>query len=594
MVSGIADIGIIILFSLVGSAIAIKYRFPPVIGLLVIGALIGPNALGIVTNDSAISLFSEIGSVLLLFTIGIEFSLSKIFKFSLRAVLVGFFKMGLGFLIGYLLSLFIGLALRDSLILGLLISFSSTSIMMNIINQPGFRGREINGFLTAEQIVEDAASVLVLAFIAGMQNSEINSASSGLLGMFVPVAFSFAVAGIAYVVLEKVVRWFLGCLECYDNNDAMILASLSVAAVFVFLADWLGLPLSTGAFLAGSLVSSVDGFRKVEQSIIQFNTVFAAFFFFSIGMAFKLDMSSAFIFTLLAVSLINVLAKFASGSVSSYIFGFDSRNSIYAGLAFIPIGEFSLIIARELVPYSSIDLISILSSAVVLSAIISSKMVYREEGVEKAMLSFIPKGALGLMKSVSSYLDSVISYFEPGGQGFSDFLAHSKELASHAALAMLVAGGAVVVSLIIDIRNITSFDVLLSRSVLGAGLLLSLVPLFLALRDAKNMISVLAKGFVVDMGEGAKLDRRAERDFAAFLLLFALSALMPLFFGLISLPRLFNDLAIVPFLISLLFLYDAAVTASRVLKLRAKPHAKFRHGFAGIREKIGERLSRRR
>ncbi len=589
MFSGIGEIGIIIIFSLVGSAIAIKYRFPPVVGLLIIGALIGPNALGIVSNDDTILLFSEIGSVLLLFTIGIEFSLSKIFKYSLRAIAVGFLKIGFSFLIAYLLSQIINLPLLDCLIIGLLVAFSSTSIMMNVINQKGFKGREINGFLTAEQIVEDAASILVLTAIAGFKNSEITSGSTGVLSLFVPVAFSFAIIGIVYVVLEKIVRWFLGCLECYDNNDAMILASLSVAAVFIFLSDMLGLPLSTGAFLAGSLVSSVEGFRKVEQSIIQFNAVFAAFFFFSIGMAFKLELSAIFILVLAAVCAINIIAKFFAGSLSTYLFGFDSRNSIYAGLALIPIGEFSLLMASQLAPYASLDIVSIIASAVIISAIVSSRMVYHEEDIERVIIRLIPVGILVSMKNLSAYADTVISYFEPGGQGFSDFIHIGKGMLNNIALAMFIAGGAFVLGIIIDVRNITSVDVLLSQIVLFGGLVLSLVPLFLALRKGKEMLSVLAKGFVIDKGAEAQLDIRIERDFVAFLALFGISALIPVFFTAISLPKEFNYVSLFPFAIGLIFLYDASMAASKVLHMRAKSHVESKV-FGKMRRHIEDRI----
>ncbi|HQT44452.1 MAG TPA: cation:proton antiporter, partial [Candidatus Micrarchaeota archaeon] len=486
----------------------------------------------------------------------------------------------------------INLPILDSLIIGLLIAFSSTSIMMNVINQQGFRGREINGFLTAEQIVEDAASILVLTAIAGFKNSEITSGSSGVLSLFVPVAFSFAIIGVVYVVLERVVKWFLGCLECYDNNDAMILASLSVAAVFIFLSDMLGLPLSTGAFLAGSLVSSVDGFRKVEQSIIQFNAVFAAFFFFSIGMAFKFQPTLTFVLILAAVCAMNILAKFGAGSLSTYLFGFDSKNSIYAGLALIPIGEFSLLMAGQLAPYASLDIVSITACAVIISAIVSSRMVYREEMVEGTIVRFVPAGVLASMKSISSYADTVIAYFEPGGQGFGDFISHGKRMLNNIVIAMLVAGCAVVLAIVIDVRNITSQDVLLSHIVFLGGLLVSLVPLFFALREAKNMLAVLARGFVIDKGEGARLDVRIERDFGAFLALFAVSALIPMFFTAISLPKQFNYVSLAPFAISLIFLYDASMSASKVLRMRARKHSEAR-GLASMHKRLKEKMGAR-
>src|SRR3989338_1112704 len=102
------EIALIIIFSLIGGVAAVRFRQPAVIGLIIIGAIVGPNTLGFVKDSNLTNTTIEIGAVLLLFTIGIEFSLARLFNFGIRAILIGVLKVGIVFLLSYYTSILLG------------------------------------------------------------------------------------------------------------------------------------------------------------------------------------------------------------------------------------------------------------------------------------------------------------------------------------------------------------------------------------------------------------------------------------------------------------------------------------------------------
>ncbi|MBM3229007.1 hypothetical protein FJZ26_01120 [Candidatus Parvarchaeota archaeon] len=186
----ILDVGLIIVFSLLGSVVASKYRFPPVAGLLLAGAVVGANGLNLVHSGQVISALSEIGAILLLFAIGIEFSLKHILKHSLRAFMVGIFKMGIVFLLSHAMAMALGLGVMDAMLIAMLLSITSTAIFANFMKQREFENRAEKGLLFAVLIIEDLVGVGLLTFFASLKIEAIKTISADIL---VPIAVSVVV-----------------------------------------------------------------------------------------------------------------------------------------------------------------------------------------------------------------------------------------------------------------------------------------------------------------------------------------------------------------------------------------------------------------
>jgi CPA2 family monovalent cation:H+ antiporter-2 len=132
-VEGVSELVLVFIFSLLGLIAAVRLRLPPIMGILLIGALVGPNALGWISNSEMVNSFSEIGAILLLFVIGIEFSINKIMKFGVRAILVAFLKITSVFVIVYETAILLGFNSFEALILGNIFAVTSTTLFTKLI-----------------------------------------------------------------------------------------------------------------------------------------------------------------------------------------------------------------------------------------------------------------------------------------------------------------------------------------------------------------------------------------------------------------------------------------------------------------------------
>ena len=126
MATDLISIGILFICAIAGGIIAARLKQPTVFGLLLVGAIIGPNALNLVRNAEIINIMADLGAILLTFAIGLEFNVSRLFKSGVRAVLIAFLKFGIVLFMTYKITLFMGLDTGTSLFIGIILSFSST------------------------------------------------------------------------------------------------------------------------------------------------------------------------------------------------------------------------------------------------------------------------------------------------------------------------------------------------------------------------------------------------------------------------------------------------------------------------------------
>jgi CPA2 family monovalent cation:H+ antiporter-2 len=347
------DIGVVLLFSFLGVLISTRLRLPSVIGVLFFGMLIGPHALGLIQENELISLFFEMGAILLLFFIGIEFNIEKISRFWLRASFVTAVKFAIVFLFTYLLSAFFGLPLLEAVLMGIILSFSSTAIFARIISGTPQQGREEAQLMSAVLVIEDIFAVFILTLIpqVGMQES----ISLGTLAL--PLLTSLAILFLFYVGLKRAVLLISEWMD-EGNSEPQLFLALSLCSALAFLAASFGLSPSIGAFFAGSAVSGIAVFKRIEGTLQQLFILFSAFFFFAIGMQVDPSFIAGSLALICIFGLVNLALKFFSVSISTYLAGFGSREAFFSALIMLTVSEFALLISAEAASVSSFDFVS--------------------------------------------------------------------------------------------------------------------------------------------------------------------------------------------------------------------------------------------
>ncbi|MEK6942489.1 MAG: cation:proton antiporter [Nanoarchaeota archaeon] len=399
------QIGLIILFSLVGSLLASRFRQPTVIGLLIAGAIVGPHALGIVNDPEIVESAIELGAILLLFTIGIEFSIKNILNLGARAVLIGAIKISIVLLLSYYAALFMGASGLEAIFFGIILSITSTVIVIKVMEQKGLAKKEELPLLITILILEDIFGVFALAFISGLNtHADLNP-----IGILTKLAVSLALLVFTYLILQRLAGRAFNWIAKYSSEDTATFTSLSLCGIMAYVATLLSLSPSVGAFLAGNIIASFPNSKSFEKAIHPFLLTFTSLFFFSVGTAVNFA-SIIFEFRLILVLFaVSVIVKFITIGAGSYIFtNFNGKQAAFSGIAMISIGEFSLLIAKEANAVgSSMDFVSITASIILLSTITMSLMISNTGSVYRLTTRLIPKKMRENMDITSKYINSI-------------------------------------------------------------------------------------------------------------------------------------------------------------------------------------------
>ena len=337
--AGIAILAILFLY------ISQAFRLPSIVSFLVIGMLAGPYGFGLISDESSIETVGEIGIMLLLFTIGLEFSFDKLLR-SWRIVIIGgLIQLCTTIVAITFVAYFLGVPFSAAVVFGFIISLSSTAIVMKILQErrevDTLQGRTLFGIL----IFQDLAIIpmlLITPIFMGSSGPDLDALPLGVA----------KVAGILLVVIvfsRWVIPGLLYRVALQKSRELFFITIAGICIVVAWLTNQAGLSFTLGAFVAGLIIGESDYNIDALSHIIPFRDVFAAVFFLSIGMLLNTDSIlgdvSFIILILLIVSLI-IGIKILTGAFASAFLGMPARISIITGLALCQVGEFSFVLAR--------------------------------------------------------------------------------------------------------------------------------------------------------------------------------------------------------------------------------------------------------
>src|SRR5213592_105267 len=305
--------------------------------------LLGPNALALVSDPRDVEGLAEVGVILLLFTIGIEFSLSRLKEMGRQIFAAGFSQMA--FTVAAALA--VGFAFlgnwRVALFLGFLIALSSTAIVLKVLTDKGEIDAPHGRLATGVLIFQDLCVVpimLVLPFLAGR-------AEGGIVGLLVALGkAALVVAGVVLAARTIVPRALKEILKT-RSRELFLIAVILIGTLTALGTAAAGASLALGAFLAGLIISESDYGQQALAELMPFRDVFISLFFVAVGMLVQLETIRSFIgLTLIAVAVI-MGGKTLSAAIGPAVMGYSGRVALLAGVAVSQIGEFSFVLAKE-------------------------------------------------------------------------------------------------------------------------------------------------------------------------------------------------------------------------------------------------------
>ena len=318
-----------------------RLKIVPIVGFLIAGVVIGPNALGLVQDQELVNMLAEIGIILLLFTIGIEFSLEKLSRIKKAIFLGGGLQVTVTVGVVALILSFWGISWNSAIYTGCLVALSSTAIILGLLSDEDKTGTPAGQLSLAVLIFQDLIiilMVLLVPILAG-QSQSVSEIGWILLKAGILIA-------IVLLLAERIVPWILEKVAKTRRQELFLLTVVAICFGTAALTNMVGVSLALGAFLAGLVVSESRFREQAISEILPLRTIFNAVFFVSVGMLLDLNYVFANPLIIIGTAVAVVVLKFMITTLCMVTLKYPVRIIAASGLTLAQIGEFSFVLER--------------------------------------------------------------------------------------------------------------------------------------------------------------------------------------------------------------------------------------------------------
>ncbi|MCP3788588.1 transporter (CPA2 family) [Pseudomonas sp. URMO17WK12:I10] len=342
-ISFIQDLAVIMLVAGVVTIVFHRLKQPVVLGYIVAGFIIGPHTppFGLIHDEDTIKTLAELGVIFLMFCLGLEFSLRKLFKVGATAFIAAFLEIVLMIWIGFEIGRWFGWNTMDSLFLGAILAISSTTIIVKALNDLKMKNERFAQLIFGVLIVEDILGIGIIALLSGIAVS--GTVSSGEVFSTVGKLSLFMI--VALVIGILLVPRVLAYVAKFESNEMLLITVLGLCFGFCLLVVKLEYSMVLGAFLIGAIMAESRQLLKIERLIEPVRDLFSAIFFVAIGLMIDPQVLVDYAWPIVVITLAVVLGKMLSCGMGAFIAGNDGRTSLRVGMGLSQIGEFSFIIA---------------------------------------------------------------------------------------------------------------------------------------------------------------------------------------------------------------------------------------------------------
>ena len=328
----LVDLALVLGVAAVTTVACQRLRLPVVVGYLLAGLIIGPHVpVPLVADQGNVHTLSELGVILLMFSIGLEFSLRKLLRADPSAALVAIIQASFMTWAGYLVGRLLGWGAIESIFAGSAIAISSTMIIARVFANLGVKG-PLSELVLSALIVEDLLAIVMLTLLTAVGSGSGLSFPALLLTLARLAGFLVVVLALGRWFLPRFVRW----VADQGNDETLLVTAVGLCFTFSLLAAKAGYSVALGAFLAGMMVAESGRERKVEHLLQPVRDMFVAVFFVSIGMLIDPAQLAPNWRALLAFGALVLVGKFASAALGALLGGNSLRLSLRTGASLLP------------------------------------------------------------------------------------------------------------------------------------------------------------------------------------------------------------------------------------------------------------------
>jgi len=320
-----------------------RFKQPVVLGYILAGVIIGPHTppYPLIHDKESIDTLAELGVILLMFSLGLEFSLRKLKQVGAPAFIAALLEILLLFWVGYEIGRLFDWPTMDSVFLGAMLSMSSTTVIIKVLGELGKMKERFAQLIFGILIIEDILGIAMIALLSGIaMTGKLGvadvGATLGKLGIFLTVVL---------VVGLIVVPRLIGYVARFKSNEMLIVTVLGLCFGVSLLAVKLGYSVALGAFIIGAVIAEAREIHRIETLIEPVRDMFSAIFFVAIGLLIDPKLLIEYWKPILVITVAVVVGKVVTCSFGAFVGGNDTRTSLRVGMGLAQIGEFSFIIA---------------------------------------------------------------------------------------------------------------------------------------------------------------------------------------------------------------------------------------------------------
>jgi Kef-type K+ transport system membrane component KefB len=366
------QMSLLMFVALAGYLIAYRINQSAVVGIILAGVVVGPSLIGLVTYTDFVSTLAHLGAVVLLFTIGLEFSIKEIARF--RYFVIAFFGVIVPGLGGFLLASLFDLSFNASVFIGTALTATSIAITANVLREMGKLQTETAKAIIGAAVIDDILALLALSLSQGIVSGELSSIS----------LLTTAVKAIGFIAIGILVgKMLLGNLIVRLDRtkiaghypESIFIFAIMVAFLYAMAAEFVGLSAIVGSFLAGASFAGVKLIRGeiFKEGAEHLQIIFASIFFVSLGVIMDLHyVTMNLLWFVLALSAIAILTKVIGCGIPAMVQRMSFKDSLIIGTGMVPRGEVAMIVAliglgQNLIDqgiYSALILMSLLTTII--------------------------------------------------------------------------------------------------------------------------------------------------------------------------------------------------------------------------------------
>ncbi len=411
--------------------VSTRLNLPSIVGFLIAGVLVGPFGIGLITATEKTDAMAEIGILLLLFSIGIEFSLEKLMESKELVLVGGLLQVMLSLLIFFLAAWQLGLPPNQAVFVGMLFAMSSTAIVLQLFQDKGWMNTAFGKISVSVLIFQDIIIIpmmLIAPYLAPEGAMETDSVGKVLMGVALVIVVVFAARKLVPLLIRSIVHT--------HNQELFLISVIVICFATAFITQQLGLKLALGAFLAGLIISESEYSFEALKNITPFKEIFTAIFFVSVGMLLDLSFVADNLLMLTSITLAVMLLKFLIIVPIGFYLNIGIRNALISGFALCQVGEFAFILSKVGLEagllsqfnyqlFLTVSILSMITSAIMIgfTPVLAGQIInlsFWKDWISKY-------DTVGCLPEVCTLVDhTIIVGFGPGGRRVAGYLSKQK------------------------------------------------------------------------------------------------------------------------------------------------------------------------